>query len=382
MNAEAPAGGPQRWDAAQIARLLVMRLDNVGDVVMLTPALRALRNAFPAARITLLASPAAARLAPLLPWVNEVQPARALWQDASGGLPFDPDRERAFIANLAAGRYDAAIISTSFAQSAHAAAYACYLAGIPLRAGFAPDFAGAVLSHPVPSPPSEEGHQVDRALALVSALGVRPIGAHLELRVPHEVERGVASLLTEVTGGRPYVALAPGASCPSRRYHPERFGRVAGELGARTGLPVLVIGSEREVRLAARVVEVAATSDPGATVTAIAGRTTLPQLAALVRTATLIISNNSGLMHLADAFARPSVVLFAGTERTSEYAPRAAPLRLLRQATACAPCRAFACPFAMECLDIPPQTVVRAALELLLCPSPPPSAPPARLAAG
>src|SRR3954470_4521577 len=106
-------------------RLLVVRLDNIGDCVMTGPALRSLRNAFPTAKIVMLASRAGAQITPLLPWIDETIVHRALWQDASGALAFDPQRELAFVEQLRDGRFDAAIIFTSFSQSPHAAAFAC-----------------------------------------------------------------------------------------------------------------------------------------------------------------------------------------------------------------------------------------------------------------
>jgi len=69
-------------------------------------------------------------------------------------------------------------------------------------------------------------------------------------------------------------------------------------------------------------------------------------------------------MHLADALRTPLVALFAGTELEQQYAPRGTPLRLFREPTACSPCRAFDCPYSLECLDVPPQAVVDAALTL------------------
>jgi ADP-heptose:LPS heptosyltransferase len=349
---------PVRLDPARVRRLLVVRGDNVGDVVLLTPALRALRAALPRARITLLASPAGAQLRTLLPWVDEVRAARMLWQDASGALPFDPARERALVDELAAGHFDAAVLSTSFSQSPHPAGYACYLAGIPVRAGFAADFAGAVLSPAVPPPP-DGGHQADRALALVTALGVPPAGTHLELGLPPAAAHAARTLLAAAGVTGPYAVAAPGASCPSRRYDAERFRAVAAGLAAGSGLPVVVVGSERERALA----EYVAADAPG--VVPVAGRTSLPELAGAIAGAEVVVTNNSGPLHLADAFARPTVALFAGTERESEYAPRSAPLRLLRRPTTCSPCRAFTCPYHLECLDLPPGEVVAATLSLL-----------------
>ena len=365
-----------------VRRVLVVRMDNVGDVVLQTPALRALRRALPDAHVTLLASPGGAALAPLLPWVDDVRAVRALWQDASSALPFDPARERALVEELAAGDFDAALISTSFSQSPHPPAYACYLAGIPIRTGLSADFAGGVLSHPV-APPPAGGHQADRMLHLLAGLGVPAAGPQLELAVPPAAIAAAARLmdafvvtgaaavkgsagdmarvLDEAGAGLRYAVVAPGASCPSRRWDPERFGAAAAGIAAETGLPVVVVGSEKERDLADQVL--AAADSPS--VVSIAGRTGLPELASVIGAAELVVTNNSGPLHLADAFRRPTVALFAGTEREAEYAPRSAPLRLLRRPTPCSPCRAFACPYSMECLDIPAREVVDAALALL-----------------
>jgi ADP-heptose:LPS heptosyltransferase len=85
---EEPSMPPDPWPA--VRRLLAIRLDNIGDVVMLGPALRALRRALPAAEITLLTSPVGAKAAPLLPWIDAVMTCRAVWQDVSGSMPLDP----------------------------------------------------------------------------------------------------------------------------------------------------------------------------------------------------------------------------------------------------------------------------------------------------
>src|SRR5687768_9166097 len=117
---------PEWLDAKNI---LAVRMDNLGDVVMVGPALRAVKESAPEAHLTLLASPGGAAAAPLLAWVDDVIPWRSVWQDL-GHLPFDPARERELVGVLAARQFDAAIIFTSFSQSPHPPGYACYLAGI------------------------------------------------------------------------------------------------------------------------------------------------------------------------------------------------------------------------------------------------------------
>jgi ADP-heptose:LPS heptosyltransferase len=96
----------------------------------------------------------------------------------------------------------------------------------------------------------------------------------------------------------------------------------------------------------------------------LAGRLDVPGLVALIAGARLAVTNNSGGMHFADAVGTPVVALFAGTEDESQFAPRSGPARLLRVPTACSPCRSFACPYALECLDIAPADVVAAGREL------------------
>src|SRR5215213_3317017 len=192
-------------------RVLAVRLDNVGDVIMLGPALRALRHTWPHAHVTLCASPAGASVAPLLPWVDEVLVEQAVWQDASGALPLDPPRELALVDRWRAGRYDVALFFTSWSQSPWPPAYVAYLAGIPVRAGESKEFGGSLLTHRVACLP-DAAHQVDRNLHLIAGIGVTSRDTRLELRLPPRALEEAASLIPPGPG--PLVVVAPGASCP------------------------------------------------------------------------------------------------------------------------------------------------------------------------
>ncbi len=354
----APAGA---WAGAE--RVLVVRLDNLGDIAMLTPALRSVRAALPGAEVTLLASPTGARMAPLLQWVDQVMAEEVLWQELGPVGPPDPGREQALVGRLAAGRFDLALIFTSFSQSPLPAGYACVLAGVPVRVGQSKEFGGGVLSHELASPP-DECHQVERNLALLEAIGMPVAGRHLELAVPAAVVARADEALAGVgvAPSEAFVALAPGASAPARHYDPGRFGTVAGGFVEATGLPVVVVGSPGDVPLAE---EVMVAAGPDAALRSLCGATSVPELAAVVARASLVVGNDSGAMHLADAFARPVVVTFAGTDLESQWAPRTSPARLLRRPTWCAPCYEIHCPYARECLDLDPAEVVAAALELV-----------------
>ncbi len=346
------------WSEAR--RLLVMRLDNIGDVVMTGPVLRALKENLPEASVTLMASPGGKEAASLLPWVDEVLAWRVLWQDL-GRLSFDPAREWELIETLRRGSYDAAIILTSFKQTPHPAGYACYLAGIPLRLGESKEWGGGVLTDEAPAAP-DELHQVERNLRLIEHAGFRVEDRSLGVRVPAGARRTAAELLEArgVAPDAPYVLLNPWASAQARTYPTDRFAHAARLLSERTGWPVVVSGTGADRSRSGELLE--ALGDRGVD---LVGATGLSELAALVEGARLVLTNNTSTMHLLDALRTPGVVLFSGTELEKQWRPRDATHRLLRRETTCSPCYAFTCPYNLECLDIPPEEVAEAGLSLL-----------------
>lgn len=338
--------------------ILVVRLDNIGDIVMLGPALRAIKHTSPDARITLMASPAGTTGAPLLPWVDDVITWRSVWQDL-GHLPFDPMRELELVETLQARAFDAAIVFTSFSQSPHVPGYVCYLAGIPLRAGESKEFGGATLTDELRSVP-DDIHQVERNLGLVEHLGFVSPDRRLEVVVDDAAKLAAKALLCDagLDPSAPHIIVHPGASARARRYPPERYAEVISRLTA-LGHQVLVPGTEREAEMLGEIRSHA----PEAAY--LAGGTTVPEYAALVADAALLICNNSLPMHLGDALMTPMVVLFSGTDLESQWRPRYTPTVLLRHDTPCHPCHRFDCPIGLPCLDFTPDEVVAAAEGLL-----------------
>ncbi|HZS94578.1 MAG TPA: glycosyltransferase family 9 protein [Chloroflexota bacterium] len=344
-----------RWQEAR--NILAVRMDNLGDIVMLGPALRAIKRASPDSRMTLLGNRSGVAAASIVPGIDDTIAYAPLWQHLGDGSSFKPADDLALIELLAERRFDAALIFTSFSQTPLVPAYVCYLAGIPLRAGESKEFGGAVLTDPVPTTPIEI-HQVDRNLHLVEAVGFTPVGSELEISIPDRARDAATALLNERgIGNHPFVLVHPGASAPARRYAPERFGAIARMLAEREA--VLVTGTEREAEILAIVRREA----PGVPV--VAGETDLASYAALVERAALVICNDTLPMHLADAVGTPAVVLFSGTDYESQWEPRNVPCRLLRRPTPCAPCFYITCPIGTPCLDIDPAQVVAVAEELL-----------------
>jgi ADP-heptose:LPS heptosyltransferase len=343
-------------------RILLVRPDNLGDVVMRTPALRALRAAAPQARLDMFVSPAGSALRPLLADLDGLVTVAPSWQQvATDATPGRLAAAEFALVDLLAGRgYDAAVVFTSPTQSPWPAVHAAMLAGVRVRVAQSAEFGGAVASHWV-TPPPEGTHQVDRCLHLLAAVGVTPLGRRPALHVP-ESGRGLADDALRGAGrsaGDAFAVLAPGASCSSRRYPAAGFARVARQLAA-AGLPVLVTGTANEADLVAGVVDGAGHR----------GVRTLPVLpveglAGVIEQAAVAVTNNSGGMHLADALGTPVVVAWAGTEPVGVMGPRAVPSVLLGRTVPCSPCRQFRCPYAHECLDFDPALLATAALDLV-----------------
>jgi len=352
-------------DWKRINRILALRLDNIGDVVLLGPALRALKAHLPGVHITLMASPAGSQAARLLGDVDDVWTEKVIWQDASFSMPLDPDRQLELVDRIRRGNFDLALIFSSFSQSPYPPAFACYLAGVPIRAGDSKEFGGSVLSHWVEAP-EDAMHQAERNLNLLRAIGCPAPNesSRLELTIPEEDEDGAARLLAEAGIGpdQPFISVVPGASCAARTYPFARYCEVVRLLSERVACPLVLLGSAREAQSF-----LLADTDalPTSRVVWLVGRTTVAQFAAIVKRASVVVANNSSAVHIADAFSRPMVVLYSGTEYRSQWRPRFSLSRILTRPTPCSPCYQFQCPYQLECLEISPEEVCSEVVRLL-----------------
>ena len=349
-----------RWAAAR--RVLAVRLDALGDVLMTTPALRALKAGGAGRHLTLLTSNAAASVARLVPEVDEVVAHDVPWMKATPPRA-DGAVDRALVARLRRGRFDAAVIFTVYSQNPLPAALLCCLADVPLRLAHCRENPYQLLTDWVPDP--EPGrlvrHEVRRQLDLVARVGARTGNERLSLRVPPAARARAASLLDRLgVGPDRWVLVHPGASAPSRRYPAESFAEAARSLAAQTGREIVFMGRPEERALVDSIR--AAMRAPSHSV---AGRMDLAEMAALVARAPLLISNNTGPVHVAAAVGTPVVDLYALTN--PQHTPWHVPHRVLFHDVPCRYCYKSVCPEAHHnCLRlVPPGAVVDAALELL-----------------
>jgi ADP-heptose:LPS heptosyltransferase len=344
------------WDKAR--RLLCVRLDTIGDVLMTGPAMRALREAAPGRSIALLTSPAGAATAELMPEVDEAIAYEAPWMKPAESRTPDPDADLALIDDLRARRFDAAAIFTVYSQSPLPAALACHLAGVPLALAHCRERAYGLLTHQVPEtePHEHTRHEVRRQLDLVATVGARTDDERLRIEVPEAARRKARALLADagIDPASPWVALHPGSTAPSRRYPVERWAAAAGALTREHGIQVVTTGDASEAELAAEV---------GAPT--LAGRLDLPTLAALLEAAPLLLAGNTGPVHLAAAAGTPVVDVYALTN--PQHTPWGVPNRVLSHDVPCRWCYGSVCREGHHlCLrGVEAQAVVAAALELL-----------------
>lgn len=367
-----------QWAAAR--RILAVRLDNLGDVLLTTPAMHAIRESVPKAKLTLLASPIGAQVGRLNPDLDDVIVYEAPWVDPWQQLPHDPRGEQEMVATLTERRFDAAVIFTSFRQSSLPAAYLCYLAGIPLRLAASIDGSGSLLTtrH---KHPERMVHEVERGLNLVAAVGLGTNDRRLVLEVPdgdrERVRQWVSNRDAWPQGtasdgdtpcpcsSTPLIVLHPGCSMPARTYPAEQFAEVAGHLVERFGAKVVVTGTEGEQELVERVVE-GVRPEVRRHVIPIAGKLPFPDFCALIEAADLTVTNNTGPMHVAAAAGTPVVALFALTNPPEQWHPWQVPHRLLYHDVPCRMCYSRVCPVGHECLRlVTPDMVVEAAGALL-----------------
>jgi ADP-heptose:LPS heptosyltransferase len=304
------------------ARVLVARLDNDGDVLLAGPAIRAV--AAGGARVTLLCGPRGRQAAALLPGVDDVIVRRAEWIDPHPE-PVERAAIDAFVDELAAGRFDEAIVLSSFHQSPLPLALLLRMAGVPRIAATSVDYPGSLLDvrHRI----HDDVHEVQRSLSLVATLGhALPEGDDGALRVRRP---GDAPL------GAGYVVVHPGASVPARAWAPERNAELVTALGAE-GRRVVVTGAPSERDLTALVA--------GRTGIDLGGRTDFAGLADVLANAACVVVGNTGPAHLAAAVGTPVVSLYAPTVPPVRWRPWRVPHELLYVDVPCAGCRARECP--------------------------------------
>ncbi len=352
------------WSQAE--RVLCVRLDNMGDVLMTTPAIRAIRAARPSRRITLLGSPSGVRVAAHVPEIDATIRYEAPWVKNARTAESGTDVDRALVDVLAAHRFDAAVIFTAYSQSPLASALVCRMAGIPLRLAHCRENPYLLLSDWVPEtePAQQLRHEVERQLDLVARFAPRPAQLRLSFRVlaPDRAALDMKLCDAGIDPRATRIVVHPGASAPSRRWPAAHYAQALRALAQRQSRHIVLSGDASE---AALVADIRAQAGNPARVHDLSGRLTLGELGALLEGADLLVANNTGPVHVAAALGTPVVDLYALTN--PQHAPWRVPARVLNRDVPCRSCYKSVCPNGTQaCLvGVTPHEVVDASLELL-----------------
>jgi heptosyltransferase II len=340
-------------DTSKINNILVRSTNWIGDAVMTTPALGAIRQTFPQARITVLATPLVAQLFSPHDCVDEV-----MLYDRQGRHKGLAGRFR-IASELRARRFDLAILL----QNAIDAALITRLAGIPRRMGARTDGRGFLLTHGFDHKVLDRRlHHVDTYLELLKHFGICA-KEKKQLLCVTDLERESARerlFAAGVVPGDFLIGINPGAAYGSaKRWYPERFAAAGAELAQKWGAKILVFGGPGEVAIA-NDIEGALQGN----CLNLAGKLTVRELMALIQRCDFFISNDSGPMHLAAAFGVPLVAIFGSTDHRTTY-PYSGNSVIVRREVDCAPCLKRECPIDHRCMKgVTADDVVAAAVKL------------------
>ena len=378
--------------AFQPRRILVRGVNWLGDAVMTTPALLRLRERFPDALIALLTPEKLRGLWMHHPAIDEVVTFKSsdgvlrvarkvqveMWPDAEGKRSIAESAKRAAgaIHPLHSGAFDLALVLPNSPRSA----LEMWLARVPRRVGYARPWRNFFLTNALPSRQGgglmrkrslneikervasnaatevfpESGHHTHDYLHLAAALGANPEPIAPQLVVTPGEVRAVAqkfNLTSQFTNNRPLFGLNPGAEYgPAKRWPPDRFIAAAREIQKRTNCLWLILGGKADVLLANEI-EGAIAGQQNGTIN-LAGKTSLRELCAVIQQCRVLLTNDTGPMHIAAALGRPVVVPFGSTspELTGPLLAPGTRHELIKSDAPCAPCFLRECPIDFRCM--------------------------------
>lgn len=324
------------------SRILVVRTDRIGDVVLTTPVLKALRENYPASHIAMMVNPQTKELLEGNPYLNEV-------------IVYDKDKKDKgmlgfwrFVLELKRKRFDLAIVL----HTKNRLNLITYLADIKRRAGYKNNKFGFLLTDKlIDIRPLGLKHEVDYCLDILRKLGLKISDKIPYLAVKNEDMDSVGNILEALGVNRDtrIAAIHPGSSCISKRWPRERFVVLANRLVEDYGLKVILIASGEENEAIAD--EIA--RQIRYPVLNLSGKLSLGQVSALLKRCVIFISNDSGPVHIASAVGTPVVSIFGRNQAglsPARWAPVGRKDAYLHKEVGCSICLAHNCNIGFDCL--------------------------------
>ena len=321
-------------------KILITRTDRIGDVLLSTPAIKAVRDAHPEAHIAVMVRPYAEEIVRGNPYINEV-------------IIYDKyARHKNFLSTfffalgLRKKNFDLAI----HLHPTNRCHVISFLAGIPQRVGY--DIkCGFLLTKKIPHTKQEgKKHEIDYTLDVVRSIGIEVRNKELYMPIIKEAEEKISGLLQQegLSGQDRLVVLHPGASCLSKRWPEERFAMLGEKLIENYGVKVALVSGPNEVEIVARTAKLM-----GHHAINLCGKTSIGELAALLKRAELFISNDSGPVHMAVAVGTPVIAIFGRSDKglsPKRWGPTGPKDIILHKHVGCDVCLAHNCQKDFACL--------------------------------
>ncbi len=360
---------PRPWSSESVDALLLIQLDHLGDAILTTSMLSALRQRWPQARIDVLAAP----------WNREVFAAQSEVDHIEvcstnrfvrNGSWFWPWSMLAWAWRLRRRRYDVAIDVRG--ELPHAVLMA--LAGARRRVGCASGGGGFLLTDDAPHDPS--AHEIDKRRGLLTALGIEvPEGSGLRPIFPHTNEarqRVERRLIGWRRDDAPLIVLHIGAGTAAKRWPLSHWRELLGRLVVELHSQVILVGHDGDTPRARQILD----DRDWPNTLDWTGQLTLNELSATLEWADVFVGADSGPAHLAATLDRPTVVLFSGTNSAEVWRPVGSRVVVMQHHVACSPCHRTHCPLAGHpCMSgIRPERVFDELREMVARPTPLPVA--------
>lgn len=324
----------------QYKRILVVRTDRIGDVLLSTPVIKTLRDTYPTAYIAMMVSPYAKDIVEGNPYLDEV-------------IIYDKDgkhkswqRSLKFSLNLSKKKFNLAIIL----HPTNRVHLVTFFANIPKRIGYDRKLGFLLTDRIKHTKEQGDKHELEYNLDLVRYLCIEPKDKELFMPIKPISEERVENIFRQggISKQDKLLAIHPAASCPSKIWPNERFAEVADRLIEKYGFKVLVIAGPKDIRLAENVIKYI--HHP---VVNLAGRISVSQLASVLKRCKLFISNDSGPVHIASAVDTPVISIFGRNQKglsPTRWGPIGKNDHFVHQEVGCIECLAHNCTKEFACL--------------------------------
>ena len=341
-------------DMKEPKRILIVRTDRIGDVILSTPAIKNLREAYPNTYIGFMSRPYTKEILEGNPDLNEViiydkyGRHKSIWATVK------------FSFHLRKKKFDWAVIL----HPTHRTHIITFLAGIPFRVGW--DKKGGWLLTARVSHQKQQGtkHELEYTLDILRRLNIPIVDKSIYFPLKKEAEEKIEQLLGEakIERGDKFIVIHPSASCPSKRWPQEHFSQLVRLLKEKTGFPVVVVTSGGEEEFGEKIISANDVID-------LRGDLSISELGSLLKRAGLFISNDSGPVHIAAALEVPVISIFGRKEAglsPLRWKPPGRNSFYFHKDVGCTKCLAHNCQKGFLCLkSITPEEVAHKAVAMI-----------------